>query len=51
MNILLLLIPISLFLGLFFLGSFIWAVKKGQYDSLDTDQAKLLLDTEDDYTT
>lgn len=48
MNILILLIPISLFLGLLFLAGFIWAVKQGQYDSLDTDQAKLLIDTEKD---
>jgi cbb3-type cytochrome oxidase maturation protein len=36
MNILLLLIPLSLLLLLAAIWAFVWAVKRGQFDDLDT---------------
>jgi cbb3-type cytochrome oxidase maturation protein len=36
MNILFLLLPIALLLGICFLAAFIWAAKSGQYDDLET---------------
>ncbi len=42
MNILLIMIPISLSLGIFFLFSFILASKKGQYDDLQTPAIRIL---------
>lgn len=36
MNILLLLVPISLLLLGLAIGAFVWAVRRGQFDDLDT---------------
>lgn len=44
MNILLALIPISLVLLLAAVGAFVWAVRRGQYDDLDTPPLDILLD-------
>lgn len=44
MNILLLLIPLSLMLLLLALGAFAWAVKRGQFDDLDTPALDILTD-------
>lgn len=44
MNILLALIPISLVLLLVAVGAFVWAVRRGQYDDLDTPPLDILLD-------
>ncbi|ATH07629.1 cytochrome oxidase maturation protein, cbb3-type [Halobacteriovorax marinus] len=44
MNILYLLVPLALLLGVFFVGAFIWATKKGQFDDLDTPAARIVLD-------
>ncbi len=44
MDILLLMIPISLGLSLFFLGAFLWTSQKGQNDDLITPAYKILLD-------
>jgi len=45
MNILLLLVPLSLMLLAVAIGAFIWAVKRGQFDDLDTPALDIL--TED----
>ncbi len=44
MNILLALIPISLLLLGAAVWAFVWAVKKGQYDDLDTPALDILID-------
>ena len=44
MNILLLLIPISLVLLLAAIGAFVWAVRRGQFDDLDTPAIDILSD-------
>ncbi len=44
MNILLMLIPISLVLLAAAVGAFIWAVKRGQFDDLDTPALDILED-------
>lgn len=44
MNIINLLLPLALILGLFFVALFIWATFKGQYDDLDTPARRILLD-------
>ena len=45
MNVLLLLIPAALLLGLLGLGAFVWAVRSGQYEDTCTPSFRLL--TED----
>ena len=42
MNIILLLIPISLILLLIAVAAFFWAVKRGQFDDLDTPALDIL---------
>ncbi|QNP40412.1 cbb3-type cytochrome oxidase assembly protein CcoS [Lysobacter solisilvae (ex Woo and Kim 2020)] len=44
MNILLLLVPLSLMLLLLAVGAFVWAVKRGQFDDLDTPALDILAD-------
>ncbi|MBD9370194.1 cbb3-type cytochrome oxidase assembly protein CcoS [Xanthomonas sp. XNM01] len=44
MNILLMLIPISLVLLAAAIGAFVWAVKRGQFDDLDTPALDILDD-------
>lgn len=44
MNILLALIPISLLLLLLAIGAFLWAVRRGQFDDLDTPPLDILGD-------
>ncbi|WP_127715880.1 cbb3-type cytochrome oxidase assembly protein CcoS [Halobacteriovorax sp. HLS] len=44
MNIIYLLIPLALILGVFFVVSFIWATSKGQFDDLDTPATRILFD-------
>ena len=44
MNIFYLLIGVSLFAALIFLGAFIWAVKTGQFDDNDTPSIRILFD-------
>lgn len=46
MNILLALIPVSLALLLLAIGAFLWAVKRGQFDDLDTPPLDILGDDE-----
>jgi len=47
-NVIYLLLPLSLLLGITFLVIFIWSVKKGQYDDLSTPAHRILLDDNDD---
>ncbi|MBT6121238.1 cbb3-type cytochrome oxidase assembly protein CcoS [bacterium] len=44
MNILYYLIPITFCIVTFFVIAFIWTVKTGQYDDLDTPSQKLMID-------
>lgn len=46
MNIFYLLIGVSLFAALIFLGAFIWAVRNGQFDDSDTPSKRILFDDE-----
>lgn len=47
MDILLVLIPAALFLGLLGLGAFLWSLKSGQYDDLDGAAHRILFDDDD----
>ena len=44
MDILILLIPLALILGLIGLAAFIWSLKAGQYDDVDGAAQRVLLD-------
>lgn len=44
MNILVILIPIALGLGVFFVTGFFWANNQGQFDDLETPAHKILFD-------
>ena len=44
MNIFYLLIGVSLFAALIFLGAFIWAVRNGQFDDNETPSMRILFD-------
>lgn len=44
MEILVVLLPLALLLGGVFLGFFLWAVRKGQYDDVETPRYRMLLD-------
>lgn len=44
MEIMIILLPLALGLGLFFLGFFLWAVGKGQYDDVETPRYRMLLE-------
>lgn len=48
MNILLILVPCSVLLGLGALAAFIWTVRRSQYDDLDGAAHRILLDDEED---
>lgn len=41
------LIPGMILFGLIFVGVLIWAVRKGQYDDLDGDGQRILMDDDD----
>lgn len=47
MNIVLVLIPIALLLGLTGLAAFMWSLKSGQFDDLDGAALRILEDDED----
>lgn len=47
MNILLLLIPAALILGVIGLGAFLWALKSGQFEDLDGAANRILYDEEE----
>jgi cbb3-type cytochrome oxidase maturation protein len=44
MEILIILIPLALLLGGFFIFSFIWSARNGQYDDLETPRFRMLLE-------
>jgi cbb3-type cytochrome oxidase maturation protein len=44
MNLLYIMVPMAILLGAGFLGAFIWATKKGQFDDLDTPSRRMLND-------
>ncbi|MEQ8747465.1 cbb3-type cytochrome oxidase assembly protein CcoS [Pyruvatibacter sp.] len=48
MDVLALLIPAALFLGLLGLAGFLWALKSGQFDDLDGAAERILFDDDDD---
>ena len=48
MNIFYLLIGVSLFAALIFLGAFIWAVRNGQFDDNKTPSIRILFDDDSD---
>lgn len=47
MNILGFLIPLALFMGLFGLGGFFWAMKSGQFEDLEGAANRVLIDDDD----
>lgn len=47
MEVLIYLIPITLFLGLVGLGAFLWAMKSGQFDDLDGAAHRILFDDDE----
>lgn len=44
MNVIFMLVGFSLLAALFFLGSFLWAIKSGQYDDDYTPSVRMLFD-------
>lgn len=44
MNVLVFLVPVSLLLGAAGLAAFVWTVRHAQYDDLEGDAARILLD-------
>jgi cbb3-type cytochrome oxidase maturation protein len=48
MDVLALLIPAALFLGLLGLAAFLWALKSGQFDDLDGAAERILFDDDED---
>lgn len=46
MNILVLMIPMALLLGIGFVAAFLWATSKGQFDDLETPAHRILIDNE-----
>lgn len=47
MSIALIMIPLALAMSLCFLGAYIWAVRKGQYDDVETPAYRILFDDEE----
>jgi cbb3-type cytochrome oxidase maturation protein len=47
MNILVVLIPAALFLGLLGLGAFLWSLRSGQYDDMEGAANRILFDDDD----
>ena len=48
MSVIYLVIPIALVLAAAGLGAFLWAVRKGQFDDLDTPAVRMLFDDDDE---
>lgn len=44
MEILIVLLPLAILMGATFVGAFIWSVKRGQYDDLETPRYRMLLE-------
>lgn len=49
MEVMIILLPLALLLGGFFVAAFIWSAKKGQYDDVETPKFRMLLDDEPKY--
>ncbi|MEM8774103.1 MAG: cbb3-type cytochrome oxidase assembly protein CcoS [Pseudomonadota bacterium] len=47
MNILVFLVPCSLLLGLGALAAFVWTIRSRQYEDMEGDAARVLLDEDD----
>lgn len=47
MSVITLLLPLSMSLTLMFVFAFLWVIKSGQYDDLETPQNRILIDEED----
>lgn len=47
MNVLIFLIPVSLFLGGMGIVAFLWTVRNNQYEDIEGDAARILLDDND----
>ena len=47
MDVIYTLIPGMIFLGLLMVGVLIWAIKRGQYDDLEGDGNRILMDDDD----
>lgn len=47
MNVLVFLIPVSLILGGLGLAAFLWTVRHNQYDDIEGDAARILLDDDE----
>lgn len=47
MDIVFVLLPLALLLAIAALGAFIWSVKNGQFDDVDTPPQKVLFDEEE----
>ncbi len=47
MGILIVLVPLALLLGFFFVGVFLWGVKSGQCDDLESPKHRMLLEKDD----
>jgi len=47
MNVLVFLIPVSLVLGGLGLAAFLWTVRNNQYDDIEGDAARILLEDDD----
>lgn len=48
MDVIYTLVPGMMFLGLIFFAVLIWAVKKGQYEDMEGNASRILLDDDDD---
>lgn len=48
MNIILLLAPFSVLLGLLAVGAFVWTLRAGQYDDIEGSAARILIDDDAD---
>ncbi len=46
MEVIKILIPMAIIMGIVFVGFFIWSTKSGQFDDLDTPSKRMLLDDE-----
>lgn len=44
MNIIFVLLPLSLLLGMFFLAAYMWSIRSGQYEDLKTPSVRILND-------
>jgi cbb3-type cytochrome oxidase maturation protein len=47
MQVLFIILPLALIIAMFFVALFVFAVKRGQFDDLDTPSHRILLNDED----